>query len=810
MALPAFSSDAGYIRTVLGSPVLGELDSSTLALPARLSHGRAEAQKSLRIQRQVEETLARKSKGSLVNGSLHRTSSVPEYVYKLDAVETDFASRPFLVSASYSSHQQTGSHTSYENGWGLRTLPYNHYRVMEEKSQRQPLKRLEVSPNGSPDKLAYFQNGFQYNRGLNLRYGESKRSSDMPPRYARSEIVSSRNRSAASQGQRVQRQFYIGAANGTAVDGIPTSPGAPVYQRPRSSRSMVNLLERESYLTSGAALGQMHREALRSSWHQSTFRSQDTREASQLASISSATAEGGGKGTMTAAMAAAAGSAFAEQEKIATTGFRHGNSEMEMTLERAVYILQTENASSPRVLAATVFIQHESFQRAEARRKVYSLGGIRKLIELLNAQNVDVQRAACGALRNLVYEDNDNKLEVSELRGIPILLRLLQQTRDVETKKQITGLLWNLSSNDQLKNVLIREALQPLTNTVLIPYSGWPDRDYPKSGIVPDPDIFYNATGCLRNMSSAGPEGRKQMRECNGLIESLVYYIQGTTADHQPDDKATENCVCILHNLSYQLESELPSSYVQKLYTQKRDVPSHENSIGCFGTRSRKAKQNQQDLLMPEERSVPRGVETLWHSTLIRIYLSLIAKSTRNYTQEASLGALQNLTAGTGPMPFGVAQMIVKKANGLPSIRNMLHVSTSSVRKTAVCLLKNVSRNASLQNEIAREIMPDLLSMLPDSAPTSDDANETTASACYALLNLTQNSSQNAQLLLNSNGISKIINLSMSDSKASKAASVLLRSLWYHTDLHNAYKKHNLKKSDFINNRTRVYNSLKD
>ncbi|KAF7242722.1 Plakophilin-2, partial [Varanus komodoensis] len=111
---------------------------------------------------------------------------------------------------------------------------------------------------------------------------------------------------------------------------------------------------------------------------------------------------------------------------------------MEMTLERAVYILQTENASSPRVLAATVFIQHESFQRAEARRKVYSLGGIRKLIELLNAQNVDVQRAACGALRNLVYEDNDNKLEVSELRGIPILLRLLQQTRDVETKKQIT------------------------------------------------------------------------------------------------------------------------------------------------------------------------------------------------------------------------------------------------------------------------------------------------------------------------------------------------------------------------------------
>lgn len=38
-------------------------------------------------------------------------------------------------------------------------------------------------------------------------------------------------------------------------------------------------------------------------------------------------------------------------------------------------------------------------------------------------------------------------------------------------------------------------------------------------------------------MSSAGPEGRKKMRECNGLIDSLVYYIQGTIADHEPNDK---------------------------------------------------------------------------------------------------------------------------------------------------------------------------------------------------------------------------------------------------------------------------------
>ncbi|XP_062991033.1 plakophilin-2 [Elgaria multicarinata webbii] len=816
MAAPVLGPDAGYIRTVSGQQILDELDSSTLALPSELSGGRAQAQKSLRIQRQVQQTLARKSKG---NGSLHRTTSVPEYVYNLDAVETDFASRPFFRTSYYNSHQ-TGSQACYENGWGPRILPYDSYRTMEETFKRQPLKRLEVSPDGSPDKLAFFQNDVHYNRGLAMRSSGSQRTCIMPPRYARSEIVGSSGRHAASRGYSMQRQFYMGPTNETVVDSVPTSPGAPIYARIRNSRSMTNLIEKGGYLNSGSATGQVRTpiasqigpQSLRSSWHQTTFTSQGTREASQPASISSTTAEAGRKKmAVTAAMAAAAGNGSIAQEKVVTTASQLGNPTGEMTLERAVNILQTENALSPLVLAAIVFIQHESFQRAEARRRVYSLGGINKLLELLNVQNVEVQRATCGALRNLVYEDNDNKLEVSEQRGISVLLRLLQQTRDVETKKQITGLLWNLSSNDQLKNLLVREALQPLTETVLIPYSGWPDRDYPKSSVVPDPDIFYNATGCLRNMSSSGPEGRKKMRECNGLIESLVYYIQGTTADHQPDDKATENCVCTLHNLSYQLESELPSSYTQTIYMQRRNVPSNDNPIGCFGTRSRKAKERQQDLPLPEEKSVPRGVETLWHSTLIRIYLSLIAKSTRNYTQEASLGALQNLTAGSGPMPFGVAQIIIKKANGLPIIRNMLYVSSSSVTKTAVSLLRNLSRNTSLQNEIAREVLPDLVSILPDSAPTSEVANETTASACYALYNLTQSSSQNARLLLNSDGISKVMNISTSDSKAGKAASILMYSLWSHADLHNAYKKANFKKTDFINNRTlRAYNSLKD
>lgn len=49
-----------------------------------------------------------------------------------------------------------------------------------------------------------------------------------------------------------------------------------------------------------------------------------------------------------------------------------------------------------------------------------------------------------------------------------------------------------------------------------------------------------------RNMSSAGPDGRKVMRRCDGLIDSLVHYVRGTIADYQPDDKVMQE-LNILH-----------------------------------------------------------------------------------------------------------------------------------------------------------------------------------------------------------------------------------------------------------------------
>ncbi|XP_023064711.2 plakophilin-2 isoform X2 [Piliocolobus tephrosceles] len=834
MAAPGAPAEYGYIRTVLGQQILGQLDSSSLALPSEAklklagSSGRGgQTVKSLRIQEQVQQTLARKGRSSVANGNLHRTSSVPEYVYNLHLVENDFVGGRSPVPKTYDM-LKAGTTATYEGRWGRGTAQYSSQKSVEERSLRHPLRRLEISPDSSPERAHYTHSDYQYSQrgqaGHTLRHQESRRTALLvPPRYARSEIVGV-SRAGTTSRQRhfdtYHRQYQHGSVSDTVFDSIPANPALLTYPRPGTSRSMGNLLEKENYLTAGLTVGQVRplvplqpltqNRASRSSWHQSSFHSTRTlREAGPSVAVDS----GGRRAHLTVGQAAAGGSGNLLTERSTFTDSQLGNADMEMTLERAVSMLDADHIPLSRISAAATFIQHECFQKSEARKRVNQLRGIPKLLQLLKVQNEDVQRAVCGALRNLVFEDNDNKLEVAELNGIPRLLQVLKQTRDLETKKQITGLLWNLSSNDKLKNLMITEALLTLTENIIIPFSGWPEGDYPKANGLLDFDIFYNVTGCLRNMSSAGPDGRKAMRRCDGLIDSLVHYVRGTIADYQPDDKATENCVCILHNLSYQLEAELPEKYSQNIYIQNRNIQTDNNkSIGCFGSRSRKVKE---DMPMPEEKSNPKGVEWLWHSIVIRMYLSLIAKSVRNYTQEASLGALQNLTAGSGPMPTSVAQAVVQKENGLQHTRKMLHVGDLSVKKTAISLLRNLSRNLSLQNEIAKETLPDLVSIIPDTVPSTDLLIETTASACYTLNNIIQNSYQNARDLLNTGGIQKIMTISAGDAyasnKASKAASVLLYSLWAHTELHHAYKKAQFKKTDFVNSRTaKAYHSLKD
>ncbi|XP_033880609.1 plakophilin-2-like isoform X1 [Acipenser ruthenus] len=844
MATTESNSD-GFIKTVL--PLdgfhVGLFDDTSLALPPEESiklSNRQINEKGFRVQQQVQLTLARKSKSGVSNGSLHQSSSIPEQVYRYDCMSTAHQ-EPYSTSKFYNT-------LSNENGCGTPGKSFSGTYVRSENMKR-PSMRLKVSPLSSPEMpLSRAQTSYNYemfHKGLHtlpavqtpIIQRLSTKSTSMPTRYARSEILnfnrcntSGRGRYYSSRRPQVWNQGRLD--NAVFLDSLRSSPNTIQFQRPGTSQSLTNFVDAGR---SAAAMGQtqvqmqnrnlnMGRESQRYSWHHNNVRRDqmfqgNAARASQPPSLSSMQIDGNirqSKGGMTVAVLSNEG-AIERQMQASFSGAQTKAAKgeaIEMTLDKAISYLTASN-SEWQVTAAT-FIQHQCFVNVDSKRMVYFMHGIPKLIKALESDNVELQRAASGALRNIVFEDSHNKMEVNEKNGIPVVLRLLKQTRDVETKKQLTGLLWNLSSIDSLKDILIREALQPVTDAIVVPCSGWSDGDYPKGNLLSDPDLFYNATGCLRNLSSAGLVGRKAMRECESLIDSLVHYVRGTIADYKAGDKATENCVCILHNVSYQLESELPGRYFKDLSSSRRDLFPQDKTPGCFATQSRKIKQKDDHRVpFPEEKSNPHGVEWLWSPIIVRMYLSLIAKSTRSYTQEASMGALQNLTAGNGVISFSIAQTIVQRENGLQHIRRMLHLSESGVKKTAGSLLRNISRYPELHKEMANQVLPDLVSVLPNTAQDLQVPAEMTVSVCYVLNNLVRSDSQNARTILNNEGLRKIINISTNDSnvptKAGQSASILLHTMWKCSELRSAYKKAGYKKGVFINNRTMgVTQSLKD
>ena len=70
-----------------------------------------------------------------------------------------------------------------------------------------------------------------------------------------------------------------------------------------------------------------------------------------------------------------------------------------------------------------------------------------------------------------------------------------------------------------------------------------------------------------RNISSAGYNARKKLRECRGLVNALIHTLQMAHGEIM-NCKPVENVVCTLRNLSYRIqEMEDPDFY------KKRSLP---------------------------------------------------------------------------------------------------------------------------------------------------------------------------------------------------------------------------------------------
>lgn len=451
---------------------------------------------------------------------------------------------------------------------------------------------------------------------------------------------------------------------------------------------------------------------------------------------------------------------------------------------------------------AAAYLQHLCFMDDAKKQKTRALGGIPPLINLLNQDVPEVLKNACGALRNLSYgrKNDENKRAIRNAGGIPGLVKLLRKAADSQDIKElVTGILWNLSSCEDLKRPILDDAVAVLVNQILIPASGW-DGSGTGTGTGPgsagegsilhagmnganvssshrigEPmywsNVFKNASGVLRNISSAGEYARRKLRECDGLVDALLFLTRTAITKNDMDNKSIENCVCVLRNLSYRCQEVVDPNYDSQPPPSSANGTPNQNSslspsssraaaimgsvgskvgdnLGCFGGSKKKDKskgqttptaspsadhltQATQNLnlkgngvqhhglsgtpsTLPRNRpgEPVRGCDLLWQPEIVQPYLALLSGCSNPETLEAAAGAIQNLSACYWQPSIDI-RAAVRKEKGLPVLVELLRMEVDRVVCAVATALRNLAMDSRNKELIGKYAMKDLVSKLP-------------------------------------------------------------------------------------------------
>ncbi|XP_071851211.1 uncharacterized protein [Apostichopus japonicus] len=484
-----------------------------------------------------------------------------------------------------------------------------------------------------------------------------------------------------------------------------------------------------------------------------------------------------------------------------------------------------------RVANAAAYLQHLTYGDDGIKNKTRGLNGIPVLVELLNNKSSEIHRSACGALRNISFGkgNEENKVAIKNANGVATLIRLLRHSQNAEIREMVTGTLWNLSSSESLKMVILDEAVRPLLKNELIPETGW-DPQTNENVILqneqPWSRIFLNCLGVIRNVSSGGIDARRRLRNCEGLIDILIHILSGAVGNRDMDTKCVEHAICIIRNLSYQTAQEIdhPDTASTKTATQdkknqqqkappagkadvfscfsgnKKKQPSNYNSNNTTGTLGR-------GTLEPPslaDGDKPTGVEYMWNLGSVRVYVTLLSEASNAVTLEAAAGTIQNITAGDSRMAINV-RAHVRKEKGLPIMVELLRIDNDRVVLALARALRNLAVDARNKELIGQYAMKDIVIRLPGGG--SDNSvkalsMESLAAVLHLLHEVIKTNQEHAKALRNANGIDAVIGISKAGHKyppaVIKASIMVLHTLWGFRDLRHFYRTDGFDERDFL------------
>ncbi|CAL5094794.1 unnamed protein product [Urochloa decumbens] len=127
-----------------------------------------------------------------------------------------------------------------------------------------------------------------------------------------------------------------------------------------------------------------------------------------------------------------------------------------------------KNSTNSRVVNSVIkraadAITNLAHENSNIKTSVRMEGGIPPLVELLESQDLKVQRAAAGALRTLAFKNDENKAQIVQCNALPTLILMLR-SEDAAIHYEAVGVIGNLvhSSPNIKKEVLNAGALQPV------------------------------------------------------------------------------------------------------------------------------------------------------------------------------------------------------------------------------------------------------------------------------------------------------------------------------------------------------------
>ncbi|XP_044044828.1 catenin delta-1 isoform X2 [Siniperca chuatsi] len=468
---------------------------------------------------------------------------------------------------------------------------------------------------------------------------------------------------------------------------------------------------------------------------------------------------------------------------------------------------------------AAAYLQHLTYKNDKVKSDVRRLKGIPALVSMLDSPNKEVHYAACGALKNISYgKDPDNKIAIKNCDGVPALVRLLRKTHDQDLTDTITGTLWNLSSHDAVKMEIVDHALHALSDEVMVLHSGWERGSNGAGGGEENckprhlewETALTNTAGCLRNVSSERSEARRKLRECTGLVDSLMYIVQSQVDCKDVDNKLIENSMCLLRNLSYQVHREIPGyeRYQETVPLNQGPAPSSQKG-SCFSSRKSKGRKDDDaaaDTIDIPKRTTPaKGYELLFQPEVVRIYTSLLKESKNPTVLEASAGAVQNLCAGR--WTYGrYIRALLRQEKGLPMITELLAHGNDRVVRAMSGALRNLAIDARNRDLLGKHAVPHLVANLPgggQSQPVRALSEETVVSVLSTLHEVLGSSLEAAKTLRASQGIERLVLINKDGNRSERevrGAGLVLQTVWGYKELRRTLEKDGWKKTDFMVN----------